>query len=190
MIVKNKTEKNDVAKKTLHHVWYGIWIICAIVILIGIWFCKNKLSFVFGEIAGSLIASLLMLHLYHCIDKELEMTQAKAVAHSRINGVIRTTVEVATVVGCFYISAIINPFALLAGLFSRKISAIMVPFVFERERNGQMLPEDVELMKKYGRLPTDKELEELEELEKEVEINEEKTGVTKEDFKVINNTEK
>ncbi len=171
MVIKAKTEKDTVAKKTLYHIWYGIWIICAIVIAVGIWFCKNKLSFALGEVSGSLIATLLMLHMYHCIDKELDMTQAKAVMHSRFNGIIRLVIEVATVVGCFYISAWINPFALLAGLFGRKISAVLVPYVFERERNGQMLPEDEKLMIRYGRLPTEKELEEMEDSETTEDIN-------------------
>ena len=99
------------------------------------------------------------------------MTQAKAVMHSRFNGIIRLVIEVATVVGCFYISAWINPFALLAGLFGRKLSAVLVPYVFERERNGQMLPEDEKLMIRYGRLPTEKELEEMEDSETTEDIN-------------------
>ncbi|MCR4604710.1 MAG: ATP synthase subunit I [Eubacterium sp.] len=183
MVIKIKNEQNETAKRTLRHVWYGIWIICVIVIAIGVWFCKNKISFIIGEVTGSLIATLLMLHMYHCIDKELDMPEAKAVMHSRVNGIIRISVEVVAVVGCFYISAWINPFALLAGLFGRKLAAIMVPYVFERERNGQMLPEDKEQMMKYGRLLSKSELEELE--EKSDEVKNDSKEITKEDFEVI-----
>lgn len=146
---------------TLRRVIAGVWMICALVIIVGVWFVSNKPAYILGELIGSLIATLLMLHLYHCIDVELDLAEAKAQAHSKINSVLRITIEIAVVVGCFFINKYINPFTLLAGLFGRKLGAVLVPIVFDRERTGKMLEEDEKEMIKYGRLLTKKEREDM-----------------------------
>ena len=155
-----------IAKKTLHRVILGIWIIAAVVIVIGIWFVPNIPACLAGELIGSGIATGLMFHLYHCIDVELDIGEVKAGAHSKWNAMIRLAIEIAAVVGCCFIPEWINPIALLVGLFGRKFGAMMVPLFFDKERNGQMTEEDKEQLRKYGRLLSRKEAEEL--LEKEV----------------------
>ena len=155
-----------IAKKTLHRVIIGIWIIAAVVIAVGIWFVPNIPACLAGELIGSGIATALMFHLYHCIDVELDIGEVKAGAHSKWNAMIRLAIEIAAVVGCCFIPEWINPIALLVGLFGRKFGAMMVPLFFDKERNGQMTEEDKEQLRKYGRLLSRKEAEEL--LEKEM----------------------
>ena len=139
------------AKKTLHQVILGIWILAGIVMVTGVWFVEYPLAYLAGEVAGSGIATGLMYHLYHCIDVELDSGEAKAKAHSKWNAMIRLVIEIAAVAGCCLIPTIINPITLLIGLFGRKIGAMMVPVFFDKERTGQMTEEDREQLSKYGR---------------------------------------
>lgn len=152
---------DDIAKKTLMRVIIGIWILAAAVILVGAWFVQNPFAYIAGELIGSAIATLLMFHLYHCIDVELDLGEAKAGAHSKWNAMLRLVIEIGAVVGCFFIRDYINPFTLLGGLFGRKIGALFVPIIFDKERTGQMTEEDREQLRTYGRLLGRSEVEEI-----------------------------
>ena len=153
----------QIAKKTLYRVWIGIWILAGLVMIGGVWFVEYKLAFLAGELIGSGIATGLMYHLYHCIDVELDLGEIKAPAHSRWNAMLRLVIEIAAVVGCCFIPEIINPIAVLIGLFGRTLGAMMVPVFFDKERNGQMTEEDKKQLQTYGRLLSRKEMRELEE---------------------------
>ncbi|MBO6109006.1 MAG: hypothetical protein J6P16_06350, partial [Eubacterium sp.] len=111
----------QVAKRTLHQVIIGIWIMAAAVMVTGVWFVEYKLAYILGELVGSAIAIALMFHLYHCIDIELDIEKNKANAHARWNTIIRLAIEIAAVLGCSFIPEIINPVTVLIGLFGRKI---------------------------------------------------------------------
>ena len=150
----------QIAKKTLYRVIIGIWITAAVVILVGIWFVPNVWACLAGELLGSGIATALMFHLYHCIDVELDIGEVKAGAHSRWNAMIRLAVEIAAIAGCCFIPNYIHPVAMLVGLFGRKIGALMVPIIFDKERNGQMTEEDRKQLREYGRLLSKKEMKE------------------------------
>lgn len=151
----------QIAKKTLYRVILGIWIMAVFVMAVGVWFVNNKLAFLSGEIVGSAIATALMFHLFHCIDVELDIGEVKARAHSKWNAMIRLAIEIAAVVGCCFIMEYISPISLLIGLFGRKIGALMVPLIFDKERTGQMTEEDKKELEKYGRLLSRKEQREI-----------------------------
>ena len=161
----SRNSYQQVAKKTLHQVILGIWIVAVIVMITGVWFVEYPLAYLAGEVVGSGIATGLMYHLYHSIDVELDIGEDKAKAHSKWNALIRLVIEAAAIAGCCFIPEIINPITVLIGLFGRKIGALMVPVFFDKERSGQMTEEDREQFAKYGRLLTKKELEELEEMD-------------------------
>ena len=153
----------QIAKKTLHRVIIGIWILAAIVCVSGVWFVDYKLAYLLGELIGSGIATGLMFHLFHCIDVELDIGEVKAPAHSKANAMLRLAIEIAAVAGCCFIPEIVNPITVLIGLFGRKIGALMVPVFFDRERTGEMTEEDREQLRVHGRLLSRKELQEIEE---------------------------
>lgn len=150
-----------IARKTLYRVILGIGICFAAVILVGVWFVENKLAYISGELVGSVVAVGLMFHLYHSIDIELDIGEAKAKAHSKWNALIRLAIEIAVVALCCFIPEYIDPVTVLIGLFGRKIGAMMVPVIFDRERTGEMTKEDREQLAKYGRLLSNKELREM-----------------------------
>ena len=58
------------AKRSLIEVIIGIWFLAVVVILAGVFFVPSKIPYVLGEVTGSLVATLMMVHLYHCLDYE------------------------------------------------------------------------------------------------------------------------
>ena len=114
----------ETAKISLWEVIIGIWILAIVVILGGIFFVPEPLSYALGEIAGSITASGLMVHLYRSIDIELDLPEKKAVSHSRAMGLVRSAIEIGVLVGSFFLSKWVMP-----GLLARKAAALMVPWM-------------------------------------------------------------
>ena len=127
----------ETAKITLIEVIIGIWMLAALVILGGVWFVPNPLAYALGEIVGSLTASLMMLHLYHTLSYELDLAQKQATNHARIMISLRTVIEIAVLVGSFYIAEWVLPYTVLAGLFGRKFAPLLVPFMERLRRKGE-----------------------------------------------------
>ncbi len=123
----------EIAKKSLIEVIAGIWILAGIVILAGIFLVSNPLAYALGEVVGSLISSLMMIHLYKNIEIELDLPEKKAVNHSRFMSALRSFIELGVLAGSFYISHLVLPYTVLAGLFGRKLAALAVPFYEERK---------------------------------------------------------
>lgn len=127
----------ETAKITLIEVIIGIWMLAALVILGGVWFVPNPLAYVLGEVVGSLTASLMMLHLYHTLSYELDLAQKQATNHARIMISLRTVIEIAVLVGSFYIAEWVLPYTVLAGLFGRKFAPLLVPLMERLRRKGE-----------------------------------------------------
>ena len=141
----------ETAKISLWEVIIGIWLLAAVVIVAGVFFVPNPLAYVLGEVAGSLTASAMMLHLYHSIDMELDLPEKKAANHSRAMGMVRSVIEIAVLFGSFFVSDWVLPYTVLAGLLSRKFAALMVPLMekirlrkMKNEGNKTELPTKVE----------------------------------------------
>ena len=129
------------AKTTLIESIAGIWIIAGIVILAGVFVTASPMAYVMAEIVGSLTASLMMIHLYSSLDIELDLPEKRAVNHSRVMGVLRSVIELAVLMGSFFVSRWVMPYTVLAGLFGRKLAAIAVPF-YEEFRAGRKTERD------------------------------------------------
>lgn len=127
----------ETAKITLIEVIIGIWMLAALVILGGVWFVPNPLAYALGEVVGSLTASLMMLHLYHTLSYELDLAQKQATNHARIMISLRTVIEIAVLVGSFYIAEWVLPYTVLAGLFGRKFAPLLVPLMERLRRKGE-----------------------------------------------------
>ena len=108
----------ETAKISLWEVIIGIWILAIVVILGGIFFVPEPLPYALGEIAGSITASGLMVHLYRSIDIELDLPEKKAVSHSRAMGLVRSAIEIGVLVGSFFLSKWVMPYTVLAGLLA------------------------------------------------------------------------
>ncbi len=62
----------------------------------------EPLPYALGEIAGSITASGLMVHLYRSIDIELDLPEKKAVSHPERWGLYGSAIEIGVLVGSFF----------------------------------------------------------------------------------------
>lgn len=125
------------AKISLLEVIIGIWLLAVIVILAGVFFVTNPLSYVLGEVVGSATASLMMLHLYRSLDIELDLPEKKAVNHAKFTSVVRSLIEIAVLAGSFFIAEWVMPYTVLAGLLARKFAAMLVPLMERIRTRGK-----------------------------------------------------
>lgn len=126
------------AKKTLIRVIILIWALAAAVLAVGIVICFIRpfpyLPYMLGEILGSTVSALLMLHRYLTLDVELDMNRKGAVNHSRIMASIRTLIALAALFLGFYLPQLFYPATVFAGLFATKAAALLYPVVFRTKR--------------------------------------------------------
>lgn len=125
------------AKISLLEVIIGIWLLAVMVILAGVFFVTNPLSYVLGEVVGSATASLMMLHLYRSLDIELDLPEKKAVNHAKFTSVVRSLIEIAVLAGSFFIAEWVMPYTVLAGLLARKFAAMLVPLMERIRTRGK-----------------------------------------------------
>ena len=126
------------AKKTLIRVIILIWALAAAVLGAGAAICFIRafpyLPYMLGEILGSAVSSLLMLHRYMTLDAELDMNRKGAVNHSRIMASIRTIASLGVLCLSFYLPQLFYPATVFAGLFATKAAALFYPVVFRTKR--------------------------------------------------------
>lgn len=124
------------AGKTLIQVIINIWVLAGIVILCGVFFVANPISYVLGELTGSLAGTLYMIHLYRSIDVELDLPEKKAVNHSRIAGGVRSFIMLGVLLFSAWIPRWINPFTVFIGMMGVKVAVHAVP-VINNFRKGE-----------------------------------------------------
>lgn len=117
----------------------GIWLIAVVVIFAGVFFVPNPLAYVLGEVVGSAASTLMMLHLYHSLDIELDLAEKKAVSHARLTSVLRSLIEIAVLAGSFLIAEWVLPYTVLAGLLARKFAAMLVPLMERIRLRGRIM---------------------------------------------------
>lgn len=122
------------AKKTLVRVVILIWALAAGIIAAGtaIYFIWPfpLLPFILGELLGSVVSMLLMMHRYSTLDVELDMNRKGAVAHARVMASLRLLISLAALFLGFYLPQLFSPATVFAGLFATKAAALLYPIVF------------------------------------------------------------
>lgn len=133
------------ARRTLIRVIVLIWILAAAVTVLGIVVCFIRpfsfLPYVLGEMLGSVVSTLLMLHRYSTLDVELDMNKKSAANHLKVMASLRSLISLAALLLSFYFQHIFFPLTVFAGLFATKAAALLYPLIF-RERK----PEEAELV--------------------------------------------
>ncbi len=117
----------EIAENSLKKVMLGIWILAIPVIFFGVFFVGNPLAYVVGELVGCLTGSILLFHMYRCIDLELDLPEKKAANHSRSMALVRTGIVVVVMGGSLFLPAYINPYMVLVGMLGMKVSALLAP---------------------------------------------------------------
>ncbi len=122
------------AKKTLVRVIALIWILAAAVTAVGIVISLfvpfALLPFLLGELLGSMVSMLLMMHRYSTLDVELDMNRKSAVNHSKVMASLRAVAALAALFLAFYMPHLFSPVSVFAGLFATKAAALLYPIVF------------------------------------------------------------
>ena len=128
------------AKKTLVRVILLIWVLAALVTVIGIVVCFIRpfplLPYVMGEVFGSAVSTLLMMHRYSTLDVELDMNKKSAANHLKIMASLRSLISLAALLLSFYFQNLFFPLTVFMGLFATKAAALLYP-VFFREKSPE-----------------------------------------------------
>ena len=116
------------AKKTLVRVIVLIWILAVAVavtgIVISIFVPFALVPFLLGELLGSTVSMLLMMHRYSTLDVELDMNRKSAVNHSKVMASLRAVAALAALFLAFYMPQWFSPVSVFAGLFATKAAAL------------------------------------------------------------------
>lgn len=136
------------AKKTLIRVIGLIWILAALMMVIGtvVYFIRPFafLPYFLGEVLGSVVSTLLMLHRYSTLDVELDLERKSAQNHLKLMATIRSVIALAALFLSFRFPGLFSPVTTFAGLFATKASALLYPLFFrERTSSSEGEPEEI-----------------------------------------------
>lgn len=113
---------------TLAELITGIILLGMIEQIICLIFLKDYLYNAIGVWSGAAIAIGMVIHMKRSIEDALDLGEEGAVKHMRKTYALRLTV-VAIVMGCIIYFGLGNPFTLLAGALTLKISAYLQPYM-------------------------------------------------------------
>lgn len=116
-------------KRTLISLVIGIWIIMVIISVIGCLFSASPLRFLFGEVVGSAIASVLCVHMYQTLDVALDLDEEHAKGHVKKGAFLRGMITVVLLFLAFYFHHWIHPIAVFLGAFGLKVAVYIRPLV-------------------------------------------------------------
>ncbi|MCI5882627.1 MAG: hypothetical protein MRZ84_01140 [Eubacterium sp.] len=126
------------AKKTLIRVIGILWILAALVLVIGaivaIFHPFSYFPYAAGEILGTLVSSLLMWHRFNTLDVELDMEKKKAIGHLRMQASLRSLICLLVLLLGFYFRQFLSPFTVFMGLFATKVAALLYPVIFREKK--------------------------------------------------------
>lgn len=121
----------DQVKETLRGVVIGIIIYAILVEIVGIFFSGNILEYTQGLLAGTAVAIFLMIHMAITLDKGLDMPENQAIKYTRRQSFVRLGIMLAALfLGVIFDQ--LNFIALVLGLLSLKIGALVAPFFLKR----------------------------------------------------------
>lgn len=122
------------ARKTLMRVICLIWILAAVVTAVGVfvYFIRpfSFLPYVLGELLGSTVSMLLMIHRYRTLDVELDMNRTGAESHLKVMASLRLLICLGALFAGFSLPYIFSPVTVFAGLLATKAAALLYPIVF------------------------------------------------------------
>lgn len=116
--------------ETLKELLTGIILFDAAALLIGVWFVKQPSRYIVGVAAGAALAVFAAIHMYHSINRNLEVNIARenaANAYSVRSSMVRYAVILAAF-AFFSLTDIAYPLAVFLGIMGLKAGAYLQPF--------------------------------------------------------------
>ena len=134
-----KEDPDEGSKPALHRVIGIIWLLAAVVLAAGlvVWIFHpfSILPYTLGEVLGSGVSTLLMLHRFSTLDLELDLERKSAVNHSKVMATLRSIAALAALFAGFRFPWLFHPATTFAGLFATKAAALLYPVIF-REKSS------------------------------------------------------
>lgn len=125
-------------KKTLYRVIALIWLLLAVVLIIGLlvrlFWPFLVLPWILGGIFGGSVSTVLMFHRFSTLNVEMDLERKKAVNHSRVMASMRSIMALAALFIGFRMPGVLSPVSIFAGLFATKIAALLYPAVYKDKR--------------------------------------------------------
>ncbi|MDO4343956.1 MAG: hypothetical protein Q4C50_04040 [Eubacteriales bacterium] len=112
---------------TLKELMLGVFVWGVILGTVGVFFADAKISFVLGLAAGLAAAEGMALHMYHFIDRSLEMLQEDAGKHMAKGTIIRFACALALIALVWRLHG--NVIAVFLGLLTLKLGAYTQPLM-------------------------------------------------------------
>ena len=114
-------------KQTLRELQVGVIVLGVLNILIGMWFPKNMLAYVFGGLLGTVTALVMTDNMARAIVKAVS-NESKASTRIRIAYFFRYFIVIVVMaVAC--VSPYVNPIATFIGIFSIKFATFLTPLI-------------------------------------------------------------
>ncbi|WP_455718242.1 ATP synthase subunit I [Anaerosporobacter sp.] len=113
--------------ETVKDLIIGIVICMVVICIIGTLVTDNKLSFILGEVLGSVIAIFLAIHLNASIGRALDMNEEGAAKYTKKMAILRLIIMGCAVVVALTFPEVFNLLGTLFGILGLKISAYLQP---------------------------------------------------------------
>lgn len=118
----------DVGKQTLKELLYGIFICMIIFGILGAIIVNNKISFILGLLFGTLVACILVSHMYKTLNIALDFDEHSATKYIKKKAIIRVIVMGIAVGIALMFPNIFMPIGVIIGILELKVSAYLQPF--------------------------------------------------------------
>ncbi len=116
-------------KKTLMEMMVGLLVSTLFVLIIGVVVVNDKLAYILGVLFGSVVACIVLLQMYHTLDKAFDMEEKRATRYMVLASIVRLAIMgVALAVGVL-LPNVFNVVGILFGLLTLKLCAFIQPIV-------------------------------------------------------------
>ena len=117
----------DEAKKTLKQIIAGILFMAVVESIVGAIISGSPISFILGEMLGTIGAVAFMLSLYRSLDVALSLDESNAVKYSRKRTFFRMILLVAVIFVSFVLMEYVSVLGAFLGLMNIKFGVYLVP---------------------------------------------------------------
>lgn len=128
----------DEAKKTLREIKTGIIAMAVIESLVGAIISGvitgNPISFILGELLGTIGAMVFMNNLYSSLDVALSLDEANAVKYSRKKAIVRMILLAAIIFIAFLLMEYVSVLGAFLGLMNIKFGVYLVPLAHKYKK--------------------------------------------------------
>ena len=124
----------DEARKTLKEIKIGIIVMATIESIFGMILSGSPISFILGELLGTIGAMVFMNNLYGSLDVALSLDEANAVKYSRKRAVLRMILLATVIFISFLLMEYVSVLGTFLGLMNIKFGVYLVPLAHKYKR--------------------------------------------------------